>query len=1303
MDRHNGDQQASRRPPDRQQQPDPHRPRPLREQPAAPQNRSANTTSRASTAKSTGPSSHPTQPPHSARGPPIQHHESMQTGGQLQTLPSSSRPGSASPAATNPRLSAVASDGQASNRNSQISTTSTTASSKSKQKTHIGPWRLGRTLGKGSTARVRLAKHEITGQLAAIKIVSKKAGSFTRSHSLANDKMKALMREDETEQARRLPFGIEREVVIMKLIEHPNVIQLYDVWENRNELYLVLEYVDGGELWQHLYDRGRFGERQAVGLFRQILSAISHCHQFNICHRDMKPENILLDKDGNIKLADFGMAALQPQGVMLLTSCGSPHYAAPELLEGKQYNGSKVDVWAIGVILYSLLAGSLPFDGSSVPSLLAKILKGKYYMPPEFSAEARGLIGSLLQSKPEKRLNVNDIWHQPLLLKYSSDALAVVDGLERWIGPPPPISPDDIGRPVHRSSDIDREILRNLQTLWHGEDADVLVRRLLSREHNQEKTFYYLLMKYRDQSLEDYQGPGMMNYSASDYHHASSTPYRSGAYSSQQYTRIDSRQGSRYSIVSRDFDKMELDERDEIRTEKSYDPFRASREPVINQGGDYNVTILRQQSNAKRSRAGSVAKHSVISRAQESHMGTRHSSRSSIRSSRGRSAQQIPSAGKRTGSKTSLRSYTKGKPDTIVRPRQSGKREVAFNHSLRNSTKPEPEAAAAATPVQKLRTARTIPASPDTVLPSSPPVLCESPESPIPVKTHGYGVLAQAPAVRQLRADSTIWKDATRKASVELGVLIDEAFKPRSSIGSSIITTETDGVQLDYKTPVSSYSSPDSSSPKPASAVVKSKAETRPLPTRPHLATDQMGMEELEKTKMRLMARAAAQRDGPSRAYLDDMIERLDRMMSSTLPPPDIYSTSERRTASDSQASQAQEVRLSGLRMNDPNDFSAPDPALASNRHVSAPVSYSRPAHGQSYERTIRMVDPTSSTVEPLNFRKKQRHTTDSDALMSGAVTSSTSRQVYDPRSEVRHSSPSLELETIQEDAERTDPRVSKHESIEKDKKRSWWRRSEGSAAGDRPKSSSSSKEDWPLADEGKKSRKDEAVWVNDDTTLSPRKPKRSIFHLFSKRRAEPQRYSHTLTTPSPLDHTSDLASLSSSTDFRTSSIAPAELFVHDAPSPTLGGVPRPIVPVPQSWFARILHIRPKTKILCFSVGRRRARREIVAVLRDWRKYGMRDIVQDRERNVCFARVDEKNFLKIKPVSLAAECLTILQDGKRAGLSTARFTQEKGAASSFTKVIETLERVLRNRGVLVDDQVMIREMVELTKVVGGLK
>jgi serine/threonine protein kinase len=248
----------------------------------------------------------------------------------------------------------------------------------------------------------------------------------------------------------------------------------------------VLEFVEGGELYDFIVQRGRLPEHEAVEYFRQILSGLSYCHRFGICHRDLKPENILLDKEHNtIKLADFGMAALQPAGSLLNTFCGSPHYASPEIVKAMKYNGEKTDIWSCGIILFVLLTGRLPFDEENVRRLLKKVAFGRYIMPTGLSEEAKDLIFRMLQVDPGVRICMDEIWEHPLMHKYE-----VVGGpaggrslaMDRWGGAPPPPTPQQVGRPVKRKDEIDAEILRNLCTLWHGEKEEVIVQRLLSRE-----------------------------------------------------------------------------------------------------------------------------------------------------------------------------------------------------------------------------------------------------------------------------------------------------------------------------------------------------------------------------------------------------------------------------------------------------------------------------------------------------------------------------------------------------------------------------------------------------------------------------------------------------------------------------------------------------------------------------------------------------------------------------------------------------------------------------------------------------
>ncbi|CDK24791.1 unnamed protein product [Kuraishia capsulata CBS 1993] len=377
---------------------------------------------------------------------------------------------------------------KANNRLSQ-SSTNTTNSYKRRSQNHVGPWRLGRTLGKGASGRVRLAKHTQTGQLSAVKIVPKSVISNGNNS-----------KQNTERDSNGLAYGIEREIIIMKLISHPHVMGLYDVWENKGELYLVLEYIEGGELFDYLIRKGRLDEKEAVKYFKQIISGVNYCHHFNICHRDLKPENLLLDKNHNIKIADFGMAALETKGKLLETSCGSPHYASPEIVAGKHYHGGPSDIWSCGVILFALLTGHLPFDDTVIRNLLLKVQSGKFRMPQYLSAEAKDLIWAMLKVNPSERIKMKDILKHPLLKKYSTKEDQILDKFNH------PESLD--ASPI---TDIDKDILLNLQTLWRGTDMTDIRNKLREQGLNSQKIFYRLLQKYRDEHAS---GTGTTNNSS---------------------------------------------------------------------------------------------------------------------------------------------------------------------------------------------------------------------------------------------------------------------------------------------------------------------------------------------------------------------------------------------------------------------------------------------------------------------------------------------------------------------------------------------------------------------------------------------------------------------------------------------------------------------------------------------------------------------------------------------------------------------------------------------------------------------
>lgn len=368
----------------------------------------------------------------------------------------------------------------ATKRLSQISTNTTGSSKRRKAQNKIGPWKLGRTLGRGSTGRVRLAKNVHTGKLAAVKIVPK-----LNFKKLENPKYK-------TNDPTKLPYGIEREIIIMKLISHPNIMGLYDVWENKTDLYLILEYIEGGELFDYLIKRGKLQEFEAINYFKQIINGIGYLHQFNICHRDLKPENLLLDFNKNIKIADFGMAALEVDRRLLETSCGSPHYASPEIVAGKNYHGAPSDIWSCGIILFALLTGHLPFDDENIRRLLLKVQNGKFIMPSDLSWEAKDLISRMLQVNPNDRIPIEDILRHPLVTKYPDPANQSLSTSKDLIW-------HSNIKPIQSMDKIDPEIVRNLCILFHNCPEEQVIKCLLSPKRSPEKMFYYLLMKYRNE------------------------------------------------------------------------------------------------------------------------------------------------------------------------------------------------------------------------------------------------------------------------------------------------------------------------------------------------------------------------------------------------------------------------------------------------------------------------------------------------------------------------------------------------------------------------------------------------------------------------------------------------------------------------------------------------------------------------------------------------------------------------------------------------------------------------------------
>ncbi|KAK3103562.1 hypothetical protein FSP39_020190 [Pinctada imbricata] len=342
-----------------------------------------------------------------------------------------------------------------------------------KEEQYVGPYKLEKTLGKGQTGLVKLGVHCVSGKRVAIKIVNREKLSES-----------VLMK-------------VEREIAIMKLIEHPHVLGLFNVYENKKYLYLILEHVSGGELFDYLVRKGRLTPKEARRFFRQIISALDFCHSHNICHRDLKPENLLLDDKNNIRVADFGMASLQVEGSMLETSCGSPHYACPEVIRGEKYDGRKADVWSCGVILYALLVGALPFDDDNLRQLLEKVKKGVFHIPHFVPPDCQNLLRGMIEVNPDARLTLEEIHRHPWVI---ADTQGQVE-LEL------PVSQVVQTSVIPSVEDLDPDVLSTMNSLQCFKDKDKLIQELLNSKHNTEKVVYFLLLdrKLRNPSIEDEQ------------------------------------------------------------------------------------------------------------------------------------------------------------------------------------------------------------------------------------------------------------------------------------------------------------------------------------------------------------------------------------------------------------------------------------------------------------------------------------------------------------------------------------------------------------------------------------------------------------------------------------------------------------------------------------------------------------------------------------------------------------------------------------------------------------------------------
>ena len=319
-----------------------------------------------------------------------------------------------------------------------------------------GQFIIGEEIGKGTFGVVHIATHIITGEKVAVKMLFKN---------------KIL----EESQKKRL----EREIKILKILRHKNIVHLYNVLNTSSTIYLVMEYIKGKELFEIIVHKKRLSEMESLKYYQQLISGIEYLGKIRVAHRDLKPENLLIDSNDNLKIADFGLSNMYKHNELLSTACGSPSYAAPEMIAGEKYIGLNADIWSSGIILYTMLCGSLPFEDKNNEILYEKIKKGIFKIPEFLSENAKDILQKILVVDPKKRYNISQIKKHPWFnqldqRKYMSKGLL----LNKYIVP------------------IDEDIVDIMENEYEYNSKEVRLN-ILGNKHNHITTTYYLILKKR--------------------------------------------------------------------------------------------------------------------------------------------------------------------------------------------------------------------------------------------------------------------------------------------------------------------------------------------------------------------------------------------------------------------------------------------------------------------------------------------------------------------------------------------------------------------------------------------------------------------------------------------------------------------------------------------------------------------------------------------------------------------------------------------------------------------------------------
>jgi len=339
----------------------------------------------------------------------------------------------------------------------------------------IGNYIIGRTIGEGTFGKVKVGRHIPTKEKVALKILEREK----------------LKEKEDLEH-------IENEINVLKLIKHPNITQLYEVIETEEKIFIIMEYAEKGDLFDYISKKSCLSEAESNIYFQQIISALEYLHKLKIVHRDVKPENMLLDYRNSVKITDFGLSKKYKEKTLLSTPCGTPSYAPPEMLDGEKYHGMFSDIWSAGIVLFAMISGYLPFDDTDENLLHKHIIKGNIDYPDFISDNLKDLLQRILNTNPKERYNFEQIKSHPWFnLNNSLDMRVIGFNINDYVLP------------------IDENIIEEIEKLYE-EEKELLKIFLLNNEYNEFTATYFLLLKkiIREggSSVSNFFSPEFLNY-----------------------------------------------------------------------------------------------------------------------------------------------------------------------------------------------------------------------------------------------------------------------------------------------------------------------------------------------------------------------------------------------------------------------------------------------------------------------------------------------------------------------------------------------------------------------------------------------------------------------------------------------------------------------------------------------------------------------------------------------------------------------------------------------------------------------